>query len=292
MLGAIAGDIVGSYWEFLEEKDRNADLFVAASTITDDSILTLATAEAIMRNSFYSDKYQQFARMYPNYGYGPNFMQWAQLSTNYVTPNNSFGNGSAMRVSPIGWAFNDLQRVMQEAQLSACITHSHPEGIKGATATATAVYMARRGYSKDEILEVMTGWFDYDIPTDLDHLNETYRFDVTCQGTIPVAIACVMQGNSYEEVLRNGLHTGGDSDTLLCIAGSIAEPLFGIPQDIREKTEMILHMHSPVLLGIMQEFERQYGCGKHIPPTDDFEAEKIEREKSFFKRLLSFRNKP
>jgi ADP-ribosylglycohydrolase len=274
MLGAICGDIVGSYWEFKEEKpdDRKSPLFRPESIMSDDSILTIATAEAILRGQFYTELYQSFCRRYVNYGYGPSFMNWAHANESYTKPNHSWGNGSAMRVSPIGWAFNTPQSVMIEAQQSASITHCHPEGIKGAQSTALAVFMARAGASKEDIAQVMVEWFNYNLDIDLEDYHIEYKFDVSCMGTVPPAIACVLQASSFEEVLQNGLYIGGDTDTLLSIAGAVAEPLYGIPKDIREKTEAIVLKNSPVLLATIHEFEAKYGCGKAMPSTEGFDV--------------------
>jgi ADP-ribosyl-[dinitrogen reductase] hydrolase len=261
MIGAIAGDIIGSYWEFKEEKvkDRNEPLFRTESTITDDSILTIATASAILDGSYYSKHYKEYCKRYMNYGYGPSFVEWAHSSENYTVPNTSYGNGAAMRVSPIAWAFDSIQRVMIEAQQSACITHCHSEGIKGSQATAVAVYMARLGASKNDIKSVMTDWFDYDVDLDLDELHASYEFDISCQGTVPVAIACALQADDFEGVMRNGLYVGGDTDTLLAIAGSIAEPMYGVPMHIQEGVFSVMKNHPPVLLATIKEFEAKFG---------------------------------
>lgn len=269
MIGAIIGDLVGSYWEFKDEKPESRDtpLFRPESVISDDTILTIATAEAILRNQPYTELYKSFCRRYINYGYGGSFLQWAHVSDGYTQINNSWGNGSAMRVSPIAWAFDTPQRVMMEAQQSAGITHAHPEGIKGAQATALAVYMARAGAGKDQIRAVMDEWFDYLVDIDLDEYHQEYSFDVSCAGTVPPAIACVLQANSFEEVLRNGVFIGGDTDTLLAVAAAIAEPLFGVPVDMREKTEAIVYKNSPVLLATVHEFEAKYGAGKAVAST-------------------------
>lgn len=264
MIGSVIGDIVGSFHEFRDEKDHEGPLFRPESTITDDSILSIATAEAILRTQHYSDLYQRYCRAYPTYGYGGSFLDWAHVNNNYITPNYSWGNGSAMRVSPIGWAFNTPQSVMIEAQQSACITHCHPSGIAGAQATALAIYMARTGVPKQEIYETILEWFEYEEYTELDTLHKEYSFDVSCQGTVPVALACVMQADSFEQVMRNGLYVGGDTDTLLAIAGSIAEPLYGIPENMRSEAVNMLNKHSPALLGMLCEFERKYGAGKTI----------------------------
>ncbi|MDT8925432.1 ADP-ribosylglycohydrolase family protein [Pseudomonas taiwanensis] len=280
MIGAIAGDIIGSYWEFRDEKDRDTELFLPDSTITDDSILSVATAESILRNQHYADMYRKYCRAYPTYGYGGSFVEWAQVSPNYCTPNSSYGNGSAMRVGPIGWAFDSIQRTMMEAHQSASVTHMHPEGIKGAQAIASAIFMARTGMDRESIRLAIEEWFEYQTVFDFDVLHEEYTFTPTCQGTVPVALACVFQADSFEETMRLGLHAGGDVDTLLAIAGSVAEPLYGIPEDIRSQSEAMLMKHSPALLGMLLEFERQYGCGKVV------KSKQSPRFEGFFTRFL------
>jgi ADP-ribosylglycohydrolase len=177
-----------------------------------------------------------------------------------------------MRVSPIGWAFQTPQQVMMEAQQTASITHCHSGGIAGAQATALAVFMARAGASKDDIAAVMVEWFEYDVNLDLEEYHREYTFDVSCMGTVPPAIACVLQANSFEEVCQLGLYIGGDTDTLLSVACAIAEPLYGIPTNIREQAEAILLSHGHVLLATVHEFEAKYGCGKAIPSTEGFDV--------------------
>ncbi len=282
MIGAIIGDIAGSYWEFRDEKVRDSEFFLPESTITDDTILTIATADAILTNAFYSGRYQEFTRIYEKYGYGPSFKSWAHTNSNYITENNSWGNGAPMRVSPVGWAFGTPQSVLIEAQQTACITHCHPSGIKAAQAVALAVYLARTGCPKDEIREVMESWFEYSTNMDLDDLHAEYTFDISSQGTLPPALSCVFQADDFETVIRNGLYVGGDTDTLLAIAGSIAEPLYGVPGDLREKAEKMVNQHSPKLLGIVKEFEKKYGAGK---PAEKKMTAHLKELKLFFKRI-------
>ena len=267
MIGAIIGDVVGSYHEFREEKIYDGDFILPESCITDDSILSLATAESILRNEYYTRNYKRYCKAYPTVGYGPSFMAWADTHENYLTENFSYGNGAPMRVSPVGWAFDSISRVMMEAQQTACVTHCHPEAIKASQAVAVAIFMARCGYSKAEIQEVMESYFEYDCGLDLDVLHREYTFDVSSQGTMPVALACVFQADSFEKTLRNGLYVGGDSDTLLAIAGSIAEPLYGVPQTLRTQVEAIVQATSPFLLGVLREFELKYGHGKSLDDT-------------------------
>jgi ADP-ribosylglycohydrolase len=259
MIGAIIGDVSGSYWEFREEKDRNSALFRPESQITDDTILTVATADAIISFQNYTEYYQRYCRAYPTYGYGPSFMEWAQVSTNYIKPNYSWGNGAAMRVSPVGWAFESVQRVMIEAQQTASVTHAHSHGLAGAQAVALAIFMFRNGVEASVVEEVMNDYYEYQTRLDLDELNREYEFDVSCQGTIPAALSCVFQANSFEEVIRNGLHVGGDTDTLCAIAGGIAEARFGVPDKLRQQGEEMLGRHCLKLLGVVRQFEKLYG---------------------------------
>lgn len=260
MIGAVIGDIVGSYWEGKTTKG-GPDLFLPESQITDDSILSIATASAILHRKDYTELYRHYANKYPNYGYGSNFMDWVVTPQSYLRHQKSYGNGAAMRVGPIGWAFNSVQDVLMQAQQSASITHCHPEGIKGAQATALCVFLARKGHSKDDIREVIQDWFEYDLIFNIDDLAENYKFEASCQKTVPQAIFCALYSNSFEETMLNGLKIGGDTDTLLAIAGSIAEPLYGIPDDMRSKAEEEISRHSHELLGTLKDFERKYGKG-------------------------------
>ena len=254
MLGAIAGDIIGSTRERRNERIMDFILFPPPSTFTDDSVLTAAIAVAILKNLPWEEKLQEFYRYYPHAGYGQNFAYWAESMD--PRPYDSYGNGSAMRVSAVGWAYGSFEEVVQKAEESAAVTHNHPEGIKGAKATAGAIYMARTGNSKDDIRDFLEKRIGYDVHLDLDKLRESYRFDVSCQGSVPHAFAAFFAGNSFEEVVRIAISIGGDSDTIACIAGSVAEAFFGgVPEDIGKAAWKCLDNR---LRGIVADFHCRY----------------------------------
>lgn len=234
MLGAIAGDIIGSIYEFDNKKPGyDFQLFHKYSHFTDDTVLTVALADSIISETPYLEKVIEYYNIYPDAGYGGMFRRWA--ANNGRNPYNSYGNGSAMRVSPIGWAYNDLDTVLQKAKESAEITHNHPEGIKGAQATASAIFLAREKTSKAEIKEFIIKNFDYNLDFELEELREHYRFNESCQGTVPQAIYTFLISDSFEDSIRKAIYIGGDSDTVACINGSIAEAYYGIPANIVEQ---------------------------------------------------------
>ena len=231
MLGAIAGDIAGSIYENLRTKRKDVKLFGRLATFTDDTVLTVAVADAILGDGDYARTLKSYARRHPLRGYGPRFVAW-MVKPGY-RPYNSFGNGSAMRVSPVGFAFDSEQQVLQEARRSAECTHNHPEGIKGAQATALAVYLARTGTDKETLRRRIQEEFQYDLSRTIDEIRPGYSFDVTCQGSVPEAIIAFLDSSSFEDALRNAISLGGDSDTQACIAGGIAEAYYkDIPLEI------------------------------------------------------------
>ncbi|MBS0013678.1 MAG: ADP-ribosylglycohydrolase family protein, partial [Desulfobacterales bacterium] len=200
MLGAIAGDIIGSVYEGRGMKSRDFPLFSRDSTFTDDTVLTVAVADAILTGADYTDKFHEYFHKYPHAGFGGSFMQWA--AQRLRSPYYSFGNGSAMRVSPVGFAFDDLETVMAEAEKSAAVTHNHPEGIKGAQAAAAGVFLARTGADKDRIRDFVTRRFAYDLETPLSEIRRTYRFDVSCQGSVPQSIIAFLEAETWEDAVR------------------------------------------------------------------------------------------
>lgn len=225
MLGAIAGDIIGSVYEFTDEKpEYNFPLFQASSQFTDDTVLTVALADSILNNITYKEKLLEYYFKYPHCSYGGGFHNWANSKN--PQPYNSWGNGSAMRVSPVGWAYNDLETVLLKAKESAEITHNHPEGIKGAQATASAIYLSRSGKSKEHIKDYITNTFKYNLDLDIEYLRRNYRFNESCQNTVPQAIYTFLISDSFEDSIRKAIYIGGDSDTLACINGSIAEAYY------------------------------------------------------------------
>lgn len=239
MLGAIAGDIIGSRFERHNVKSTEGwELFDndGKCRFTDDTVLTLATAEALMEGSEYAQVYRRFARMYPGAGYGSAFKKWVH-APECPGPYNSFGNGSAMRVAPIAWAKEALEDVLAEATRSAVVTHDHPEGIKGAHAVATAVFLARKGSPPMVVRDLISSRFGYDLTRTVAEIRPAYNFDVTCQGSVPEAITAALEGADFEDAIRRAISLGGDSDTIGCIAGAIAEARFGgIPEGIKVET--------------------------------------------------------
>jgi ADP-ribosylglycohydrolase len=225
MLGSIAGDIIGSVYERHGITTKKFPLFRESSHFTDDTVLTVATAHCLLTGSGYTETYRRFGQDHPNRGYGGSFRKW--VFNPERGPYNSFGNGSAMRVSPVGFACGSIEDVLAEARRSAEVTHNHPEGIKGAEAVALAVYLARTGADKSEIKREIMGRFGYRLHRKLDDIREDYGFDVTCQGSVPEAIIAFLEADGVEDAIRNAVSLGGDADTQACIAGGIAEAFHG-----------------------------------------------------------------
>lgn len=235
MIGAIAGDVVGSVYERHNLKSREFELFGPGSRFTDDTVMTCATAEAILADGDYAAAYRRWFAAYPDRGYGSRFSWWAAQEGRPAPW--SCGNGSAMRVAPIGWAFGDLEEVLREARRSAAVSHPHPEGIRGAQAVAAAVYLARTGASPAGVRECIAGRFGYRLDRTVDEIRPGYRFDATCQGSVPEALTAALESVSFEDALRNAVSLGGDSDTIACMAGAVAEALHGgVPEWIAAET--------------------------------------------------------
>lgn len=235
MLGAIAGDIIGSIYEFASFKEYDFPLFLEGSTFTDDSVLTVAIADAYMNHLDIAATLKDYALRYPDRGYGGTFYQW--IHSDSVAPYHSWGNGSAMRMSAIGFLINDEAELLQTARTFAEVTHNHPEGIKGAQATAFAIFLARNGGSKEDIQKEISRWFGYDLSATIDELRPSYTFDVSCQGSVPPAIIAFLESGDYEDAVRKAISLGGDADTLACITGSIAEAFYGpVPDAIARET--------------------------------------------------------
>jgi ADP-ribosylglycohydrolase len=254
MIGAIAGDIIGSVFERHRIKSKDFPLFSRGCTFTDDSVLTIALGEAIITGAGYEKLMRDYYNRYPHAGYGGMFHRWAQDPES--KPYNSFGNGSAMRISPVGFAFDALEDVLEKAKAFSEITHNHPEGIKGAQATASAVFLARKGSSRKDIREYIESTFDYDLSRTLDTIRPRYRFDVTCQGSVPEAIIAFLESTSYEDAIRNAISLGGDSDTQACITGGIAQAFYGgVPKHIEAPAFAILDDH---LRSVTVRFMKEY----------------------------------
>lgn len=256
MIGAIAGDIIGSVYEHHPIKTKDFPLFDRWSRFTDDTVLTVAVADAILTGRSYKAAAHEIGRRYPRAGYGGAFRKW--LEDDDPQPYGSWGNGSAMRVCPVGFAFDTEEDVLREAARSAEISHNHPEGIKGAQATALTVFLARKGHTKAAIREEISRRFGYDLTRTVDEIRITYRFDVSCQGTVPEAIIAFLDSDSYEDAIRNAISLGGDSDTLACITGGIAEAFYGeVPEPIRDEARWRL---TGDLLEITDAFCEKYRC--------------------------------
>jgi len=257
MLGAICGDVIGSVHEWAETKTKDFPLFVQESTFTDDSVLTVAVAEWILDGKNLTEVLQAYTAAYPGRGYGLMYGQWA--ANRHCKPHNSFGNGSAMRVSPVGFAFETAEDVLSWAERSAAVTHNHPEGIRSAQATAFAVYLARNGLKKDQIRMELESRFGYQLSQRLDDIRPTYEFSETCQDTVPQAIIAFLESTSYEDAIRNAISLGGDADTPACITGGIAEAYYGIPSDLAQRARATL---DPRLLDTVERFQKQFGLAK------------------------------
>jgi len=267
MLGAIAGDIIGSVYEGLPTKHKDFRLFTPNSTFTDDTVLTVAVAEAILTGCDYGHVIKSYARRHPRRGYGAGFQAWAVSDA--TAPYNSFGNGSAMRVSPVAHGFASEREVLREAALTAKCTHNHPEGVKGAQAVALAAFMARQGAGKEAIRSEIAGRFGYDLSRSIDDIRPDYRFDVTCQGSVPEAIIAFLDASSFEDALRNAISLGGDADTQACMAGAIAEAHYRtIPTHILRQVRRRL---SAPLWKTAMEFYRRFGLKEIIEQLDSLE---------------------
>ena len=223
MIGAIVGDVIGSKYEFENTKEKDFPLFSEESRFTDDTVLTCATAEKLLFDTNYQDTYRRYAILYNNRGFGGGFKRW--VASKNPVPYNSYGNGSAMRISPVGWAFDNKEDVLEEAKKSAEVTHSHPEGIKGAQAIALAIMLARKGKDKKDITFEVGTECDYDFSLKVADIPR--KFDVSCQGTVPICFAVFNETESFEEAIRTAISLGGDSDTNAAIVGSIAEAYYG-----------------------------------------------------------------
>lgn len=255
MLGAIAGDVIGSVFERNPIKTTDFPLFSRFSTFTDDTVLTLAIAWSILNAADYTKALKMFGRKHPHAGYGGFFYRW--MFSSGRKPYNSWGNGSAMRVSPVGFAFSSLDDVLNEAKKSAEVTHNHPEGIKGAQATALAIYLARTGNDKGTIKKEISNRFGYDLNRTTDEIRKTYRFDVSCQGSVPESIISFLESDDFEDAIRRAISLGGDSDTLACMTGGIAQAYYkAVPPSIVSNVRQRL---PEAFVSIIDDFNDRYG---------------------------------
>jgi len=266
MIGAILGDIVGSPYEFDSGEKRKdfGPLFIEKSNYTDDSVMTVAVAEGLLNAGIDADidtiksevvkSMKTWGKKYPHAGYGMRFYSW--LISSKTEPYNSWGNGSAMRVSSVGWLYDSLERTREVARATAEVTHNHPEGVKGAESTATAIYMSRTGSSKEEIRKYIISEFGYDLSRTLDEIRPDYHHVENCQLTVPEALTAFFEGTDFEDVVRNAVSLGGDCDTLTCIASGMAESFYGIPDDIRKECEAMLPEEFMAVIDRFQETKK------------------------------------
>lgn len=264
MYGAILGDIIGSPYEFdMGDKTKDFPLFSRNSQFTDDTVMTIAVAEALLNAGKDADldtirsevvaSMQKWGKKYPYAGYGGRFRYW--LTEKNPQPYGSWGNGSAMRVSSVGWLYDSLERTLEVTRATAEVTHNHPEGIKGAEATASAIFLARTGSTKAEIKSYIQREFHYDLSRTCDEIRPTYHHVESCQQTVPEAITAFLEGDSFEDVIRTAVSLGGDCDTLTCIAGSIAEGFYGIPADLQ--VECRKRLPGDLLL-VLTQFDKKH----------------------------------
>lgn len=253
MIGAITGDVIGSVYEWNNIHTTEFTLFDDKCHFTDDTVLSVALADAILTDRNYTQVLREYASRYPDAGYGGRFKSWVNNTDDSAY--NSWGNGSAMRTSPVAYAYNSLDEVLLKAKEFAEVTHNHPEGIKGAQATAAAIFLARLGNSKQEIKAYIADEFGYNLERTLDEIRPTYKFNESCQQTVPEAIIAFLESDNFEHAIRLAISLGGDSDTLACITGSIAEAFYKVPDDIADKTFSYL---DESLLKVTNEFISKY----------------------------------
>ena len=238
MIGAITGDIIGSIYERNNIKTKDFPLFGQHCTFTDDTVCTIAVADWLMNEGDLSDVLSRYVLRYPNAGYGGMFREWAQRSNR--VPYNSWGNGSAMRVSAVMYVASDEQEALELAERSSAVTHNHPNAIAGAQATALTMWMAKNGADVQTMRREIAQRFSYDLSESVDEIREWYQFDVSSADTVPQAITCALEAEDYEDAIRNAISIGGDSVTIACIAGGVAEVMFGLPDEIKTKAQSYL----------------------------------------------------
>lgn len=261
MIGAIYGDVVGSVYEYNNIKTKEFELFPSNAMRTDDTVMTVAVADAILRcesledteyfKKVLTETISEYVDKYPCEDYGGGFWRWARGESK--KPYGSFGNGSAMRVAPVAWCANTLEKTIELAKASAEITHNHEEGIKGAVVTAGAAFLARKGASMDEIKSFVSKYYNIDFT--LDEIRDTYKYDVTCQGTVPQSMQAFFESVSFEDAIRNAISIGGDSDTLAAITGAVAEAYYGIELDQKSTTLTYLEME---FLDVIFDFQERF----------------------------------
>lgn len=269
MLGAIIGDIIGSHYEWYSTKNFDFQLFARNSKFTDDTVMTIAVADSLLymdsedkllntgqRKKVYACKFREYGRKHPNAGYGSMFKEW--LKSDKFTYMKSYGNGAAMRVTPIGFAFDKIEDVLREAKISTSFTHNHRESVKGAQAVASAVFLARHGESKDKIKSYIERKFGYNLSQCIDDIRPTYGFDSSCKGSVPQSIIAFLESEDFESAVRKAISLGGDADTMACISGGIAHAFYGsIPENIVNKANLKIDYG---FKRIIKLFNQKYGA--------------------------------
>lgn len=254
IIGAVIGDVIGSVFEWNNVRSTDFDLFSPKCDFTDDTVLTIAVADCLINKKDFAKTICEHGRKYPGRGYGARFRDW--LHSGGLKPYGSFGNGSAMRVSPVGFAFNDIETVLEVARQTAEVTHNHPEGIKGAQATAAAIFLARQGRSKPEIKDYLTSTFNYNLDFTLDRIRPVYEFDETCQGSVPQAIVAFLESSDFESAIRLAISIGGDSDTIACITGGIASAYYkSIPTQIKD---FVVNILPAEYVDVLRKFDERF----------------------------------
>ncbi|QUC66347.1 ADP-ribosylglycohydrolase family protein [Aristaeella hokkaidonensis] len=296
MYGAILGDIIGSPYEFdMGDKTKDFPLFRADSMFTDDSVMTIAVADALLSDArdperiktllVYSMK--RWGRKIPDAGYGGMFFKW--LFTDDSQPYGSFGNGSAMRVASAGWLYDTLEETREKARLTAEVTHNHPEGIKGAESVASVIWLARKGKSKQEIREYVIKEFGYDLSRTCDEIRPGYHHVESCQQTVPEAITAFLEGESFEDVIRTAVSLGGDCDTLTCIAGSMAEAFYGVPEELKEECRKRI---TPDMQEVLARFEKRAIQNSEFRNQNDCPSDTVEKSMDKDKLIEELLEKP
>ena len=253
IIGAIIGDIAGSRFEWNNCKSTQFEFFTPACRFTDDSVMTIAVADWLTNHNDLSETMHKWGNHYPHAGYGGMFRRWLfSMSPETRKPYNSFGNGSGMRVSPCGFYARSIEEALDLARQSAEVTHNHPEGIKGAQAIASAIFLAKRGESKQTIKDYIEKTFGYDLHRTFDEIRPDYDFDVTCQGSCPEAILAFQESSDYESAIRLAISLGGDSDTIACMSGGIAAAFYGVPDELIGQAEAFLDSN---MTGAIHAFE-------------------------------------
>ena len=290
MLGAITGDVVGSVYEWNNIKHKDfKPLFSQRAFFTDDSVLTVALMDAIDRSVSYDTVMRWYYTQHPHAGYGHRFHHWCKYDTGMAY--NSWGNGSAMRTSAVGYAYDTLEDVLEKAEHFASFTHNHPEGIKGAQATSACIFMARTGATKEAIRDYVSKQFGYDLNRTIDDIRPDYKFNESCQGTVPEAIVAFLDSTDFEDAIRCAVSLGGDSDTLTCITGGIAEAFYGdIPHDIAVQA---MHRLTPQMRDVVVKFYDKYRPSEtvrqaHRLASQFVIAKPVERDEAFHEQQQTF----